>query len=179
VLAMLESRMPDTHGHVQRVARSSAALARIMRLAPIEIRDIRTAALLHEIGKMAIPARLFSGAGALSDYEISVLQQHVSIAVDVMSDVPTLATLAATVAAVPERYDGAGYPSALSGNKIPVGGRIIAAADLYDGLTARRPFNDPMSHDSANAEMLKLAGSHLDPDVVRAWLELMEERRCS
>ena len=179
LLAMLESRSPESYDHVQRVARSSAALARTMRLAPIEIRDVRTAALLHEIGKMAIPARLFTRAGALTDSEISIVQQHVSIAVELLSDVPTLATLAPIVAAVSERYDGTGYPAGVRGEKIPLGGRIIAAADLYDGLTARRPFNDPMSHDAANAELVRSAGSQLDPDVVRSWLEMVEERRCS
>jgi putative two-component system response regulator len=179
LLAMLESRSPESYDHVQRVARSSAALARTMRLAPIEIRDVRTAALLHEIGKMAIPARLFTRAGALTDYEISIVQQHVPIAVEVLSNVSTLATLTPLIAAVSERFDGTGYPAGVGGQTIPLGGRIIAVADIYDGLTARRPFNDPMTHDTANAEMVKSAGSHLDPDVVRSWLEMVEERRCS
>jgi response regulator RpfG family c-di-GMP phosphodiesterase len=179
LLAVLESRSPETYDHAQRVAQSSAALARTMCLAPIEIRDVRSAALLHEIGKMAIPARLFTRAGGLSDYEISVIQQHVSIAVDLLSQVPTLATVAPLVAGVSERYDGTGYPAAVAGERIPLGGRIIAAADLYDSLTARRPFNDPMSHDDANAELVKSAGSHLDPDVVRSWLQMVEARRCS
>ena len=179
LLALLESRSPETYDHVQRVARSSAALARAMQLAPIEIRDVRAAALLHEIGKMAIPPRLFTRAGALSDYEVSVIQQHVPIAVDVLSEVSTLATVAPLVAAVSERYDGTGYPSGLAGDKIPLGGRIIAAADCYDALTARRPFNDPVSHDDANAELVKSAGSQLDPDVVRSWLQMVENRQCS
>jgi HD-GYP domain-containing protein (c-di-GMP phosphodiesterase class II) len=178
LLAVLESRSPETYDHAQRVAQSAAALARTMRLAPIEIRDVRAAALLHEIGKIAIPPRLFTRAGALTDHEVSVVQQYISIAVDVLSDVPTLATVAPLVGGVCERYDGTGYPAGLAGDNIPLGARIIAAADLYDGLTARRPYNDPMSHDDANAELVKSAGSHLDPDVVRGWLEMVEGRRC-
>jgi putative two-component system response regulator len=178
LLAILESRSPETYDHAQRVAQSAAALARTMRLAPIEIRDVRAAALLHEIGKIAIPPRLFARAGGLTDYEVSIVQQHVSIAVEVLSDVSTLATVAPLVAGVSERFDGTGYPAGLTGPHIPLGGRIIAAADLYDALTARRPFNDPVSHDDANAEMVKSAGSHLDPDVVRGWLEMVEARRC-
>jgi response regulator RpfG family c-di-GMP phosphodiesterase len=148
-----------------------------MRLAPIEIRDVRAAALLHEIGKIAIPPRLLSGAGALTDYELSTVQQYVSIGSEVLSEVSTLATVAPLVAATQERYDGTGYPAALSGERIPLGARIIAVADTYDVLTARRPFSDPMSHDDANAELVKSAGSHLDPDVVRGWMEMVEDRR--
>jgi response regulator RpfG family c-di-GMP phosphodiesterase len=177
LLAVMESRFPDIHDHVQRVAQSSAALARTMRLAPIEIRDVRAAALLHEIGKIALPPRLLSRAGALTDYELSVVQQYVSIGSDVLSDVPTLAPIAPLVAGTQERYDGTGYPAGLSGERIPLGARIITVADTYDALTARRPFGDPMSHDDANAELVRSAGSHLDPDVVRAWMEMVEARR--
>ena len=178
LLAVLESRLPETYDHAQRVAQSSAALARTMRLAPIEIRDVRAAALLHEIGRVAIPPRLFARGKALSDYEVSVVQEHVSIAVDVLSDVPTLATIVPLLAAVSERFDGTGMPAGLAGDQIPIGGRIIAAADLYDALTSRRPFNGPLSSDDANAEMVRSAGTHLDPDVVRSWLQMVEERRC-
>jgi putative two-component system response regulator len=179
LLAVLESRSPETYDHAQRVAQSSAALARTMRLAPIEIRDVRAAALLHEIGRLALPQRLFGRGRPLSDDEMSLVQQHVAIAVDVLSDVPTLATLAPLVSGVTERYDGTGLPSGLAGAMIPLGGRIIAAADLYDAITSRRPFENPLSFDDANAELVRVAGSHLDPDVVRSWLQMVEERRCS
>jgi len=179
LLAVLESRSPETYDHAQRVAQSAAALARTMRLAPIEIRDIRVAALLHDIGKIAIPPRLFGRGGGLTDYELSVVQQHVTIGAELLADVPTLETVAPIVAAVQERYDGTGYPSGLVADRIPIGGRIIAVADMYDALTARRAYNDPMSHDDANAELVKSAGSHLDPDVVRGWMEMVEGRRCS
>jgi HD-GYP domain-containing protein (c-di-GMP phosphodiesterase class II) len=178
LVAMLESRLPETYDHAQRVAQSSAALAREMRLAPIEIRDVRAAALLHEIGRVAIPQRLFARGTALTDDEVSIVQEHVSIAVDVLSDVPTLATIVPLVGAVSERYDGTGMPAGLAGDRIPLGGRIIAAADSYDALTSRRPFNNPLSSDDANAELVRAAGTHLDPDVVRAWLQMVEARRC-
>ena len=179
LLAVLESRSPETYDHSQRVAQSSAALARTLRMAPIEIRDVRSAALLHEIGKIAIPPRLLSRAGGLSDHEISILQEHVAVGAGVLSEVSTLATLAPIVAATHERYDGTGYPAGMVGESIPVGARIIAVADTYDVLTSRHPYQDPMSHDDANAELVRAAGSHLDPDVVRAWMQMVEERRCS
>ncbi len=178
LLALLESRSPESYDHANRVARSSAALARSMKLAPAEIRDVRSAALLHDIGKMAIPRRLLGHSGPLSNEEISCLRRHVSIAADVLSGVTTLATFAPLVAAVHEKFDGSGYPAGLVGPDIPLGARIIAVADLYDAVTAQRSFHEPVSHDEANAELVRSSGSHLDPDVVRHWMEMIETLRC-
>jgi putative nucleotidyltransferase with HDIG domain len=178
LLALLESRSPETYDHAHRVAQSSAALARSMKLAPVEIRDVKSAALLHDIGKIAIPARLLSHAGPLTDAEIAALQRHVSIGAEVLGEIPTLRTVAPLVAASHERYDGRGYPGGLAMTEIPLGARIVAVADTYDALTARRVYSDPMSHDDANAELVRSSGAQLDPDIVRAWMEMVETRPC-
>jgi putative nucleotidyltransferase with HDIG domain len=164
---------------VNRVARSAAALARTMRLAPVEIRDVRSAALLHDIGKVAVPPRLLAMPGPLSDDEIACLRKHVSVGAEVLAEIPTLASVAPIVRATHERFDGSGYPEGLVGVDIPLGARIIAVADAYDALTAQRPYNDPVSHDEANTELVRSSGSHLDPDVVRFWMEMIEMVRCS
>ena len=179
LLALLESRSPDTYDHVNRVARSAAALARSMRLAPVEIRDVRAAALLHDIGKIAIPARLLAQAGPLNDEEIAVLRTHVTVGGDILADIPTLAPVAPIVRATHERYDGTGYPDGVAGAEIPLGARIIAVADAYDALTAVRPYSEPVTHDEASAELVRSSGAHLDPDVVRFWMEMVETLRCS
>ena len=179
LLALLESRSPETYDHVNRVARSSAALARSMRLAPVEIRDVRSAALLHDIGKIAIPPRLLGQSGPLTNEEITCLRRHVTVGAEVLAEIPTLAPVAPIVAATHEKYDGTGYPKSLAGVDIPLGARIIAVADVYDALTAQRPYSDPVSHDEANAELVRSSGSHLDPDVVRLWMEMIETLRCS
>jgi len=178
LLALMESRSPETYDHANRVARSSAALARSMRLAPVEIRDVRSAALLHEIGRIAIPPRLLGQSGPLTNEEIACLRRHVTIGAEVLASVPTLAAVAPLVAATHERYDGSGYPASLAGPDIPLGARIIAVADVYDALTAQRSYHDPVSHDEANAELVRVSGSHLDPDVVRFWMEMIETLRC-
>ncbi len=178
LLAILESRSPETYDHAHRVAQSSSALARTLKLAPIDIRDVRAAALLHDIGKVAIPPRLLGRAGPVTDEELTAVQRHVAIGAEVLASVPTLTSVAPIVAASHERYDGDGYPAGLFGDAIPLGARIIAVADTYDALTSRRPYNQPLSHDDANAELVRSAGSHLDPDVVRGWMEMVEERRC-
>ena len=179
LLALLESRSPDTYDHVNRVARSAAALARSMRLAPIEIHCVRSAALLHDIGNIAIPPRLLAQSAPLNDEEIAGLRLHVSVGAEVLAEIPTLASIAPIVGATHERYDGSGYPAGTAGPDIPLGSRIIAVADVYDAMTVQRPYCDPVSHDTASAELIRSSGSHLDPDVVRFWMEMVEAVRCS
>jgi putative two-component system response regulator len=143
-----------------------------MRLAPVET-------LLHDIGKIAVPPRLLAQSGPLTSEEITCLRRHVTVGAEVLAEIPTLAPVAPIVAATHEKYDGTGYPKSLMGVDIPLGARIIAVADVYDALTAQRPYSDPISHDEANAELVRSSGSHLDPDVVRFWMEMIETLRCS
>jgi putative two-component system response regulator len=168
LLAMLESRAPDTFDHSHRVGQSSVALARSHGLPLAEIRDIRAAALLHDIGKVAIPQRLIANPGPLTDAEIAVLRTHVAVGAEVLATVPGHQNVATLIASSHERYDGGGYPHGLVGNDIPVGARIIAVADAYDAMTSRRTYSDPVSHDEANAELVRSAGTHFDPDLIRS-----------
>jgi putative nucleotidyltransferase with HDIG domain len=179
LLAILESRVPDTFDHSHRVGQSSVALARNHGLSLDEIRDVRTAALLHDIGKIAIPPRLIATPGPLTDAEIAVLRMHVVIGAEVLATVPGHANVAALIGSSHERYNGGGYPRGLVGNDIPMGARIIAVADAYDAMTSRRTYCDPVSHDEANAELVRTAGTHFDPDLIRSWMQMTELARCS
>lgn len=176
LLALLESRSPEAYDHANRVARSSAALARSMKLAPGEIRDVRSAALLHDVGKMAIPRRLLGHSGPLSNEEISCLRRHVSIAADVLTGVTTLATLAPLVAATHERFDGTGYPAGLAGPDIPLGARIIAVVDAFDAMTTDRPYRRAMPARRAREELLAQRGGQFDPQVVDVFLDVLAVR---
>lgn len=179
LLAILESRTPDTHDHSQRVAQTAVTLGRGLGLATEQIADLRRAALLHDIGKIAIPARLLADTRTLSGADIAMLRQHVTIGAEILRAIPNLAFAAPIVEATHERIDGRGYPKALTGEAIPLAARIIAVADVYDALTGVRPYREPVSRDQANAELVKASGHHLDPVVVRAWLGLSEAVRCS
>jgi putative nucleotidyltransferase with HDIG domain len=174
LLSMLESQSPDTYDHADRVSRSSVALARAMNLSQKEIRDIRHAGLLHDIGKLAVPRRVLGRTGPLTEEEIAVLRLHVTIGAEILRDVPSLSAIAPIVAGSHERFDGRGYPDGLMGSAIPLGARIIAVADSYDAMTARRPYADPMSVDDANNELIGCAGSYFDPDVVCVWMEMVQ-----
>lgn len=179
LLAILEARSPDTHDHCRRVATTAVALGRQLGLTPARLDDLGRAALLHDIGKIAMPPRLLDDARTLSEGDILLLRQHVTIGADMLRAIPTLAGTAAIVEATHERMDGRGYPAGLAGESIPLEARIIAVADVYDALTGVRPYRDPVSRDQANAELVRASGPHLDPAVVRAWLGLTEDVRCS
>ena len=173
LLAMLELRLPETYAHSRRVARAATALARAMRLLESDVRAIRRAALLHDIGKIAIPSRLLRHRGPLSAHEIAVLRMHVTIGADLVADMPGLDGVAPVIAATHERYDGSGYPSRASGDDIPAGARIIAVADCYDAMVTRRPYCEPVTREEAHNEMVRCSGSHFDPAVVREWVALL------
>jgi putative nucleotidyltransferase with HDIG domain len=179
LLAVLEARSPETHDHSNRVSRSAVVLAGSCNMAPAEVQQVRRAALLHDIGKIAIPERLLEESGPLTDAELTLLRQHVAIGQEVLASVPALAPIAAIVGATHEAYDGTGYPAGLAGDAIPLPARIISIADAYDAMTSIRCYSDPVSHDDANAELVRHAGSQFDPDIVRAWLQMTELRRCS
>lgn len=173
LLTALESKAPDTYDHTRRVADSATALAKAMCLPADEVREVRSAALFHDIGKIAIPSHMLDRSGPLTEDEISVLQLHVSIGAEILSEIPSLAATAPVVMATHERYDGTGYPWGLTGADIPLGARIIAVADAYDALTARRPYGTPLSRTEAAKELVRGAGAAFDPEVVQAWLEMV------
>lgn len=179
LLAILEARTPDTHDHSQRVARMAVGVGRCMGLPATKIERLQRAALLHDIGKIAIPARLLADTTSLSEVDVAMLRQHVTIGAEILRAIPVLAFAAPIVEATHERIDGRGYPASRAGEDIPLEARIISVADVYDAMTGVRPYRDPVSRDQANAELVRASGHHLDPVVVRAWLGLTEDVRCS
>ncbi len=178
LLAALEAQSPKMFEHAQRVARSSAALASAMGVAPDTARAIRVAGLLHDAGKIAMPAALLQSGEPLGDDEIGIIQSHATLGEQLLASVSGLASAACLVAAVHERFDGLGYPAGRAGGQVPLGARIIAVADAYDALISRRLYGDPLTHEAANAELLRDAGTRFDPDVVRAWIDLGDRARC-
>jgi putative two-component system response regulator len=178
LLNLLAERSLETYEHALRVARSATALARALGVPLEQIPDIRRAALLHDIGKVAVPARILCSRTRPSEDEVLALRLHVTIGEEVLASVPRLATAAVLVGATHEYYDGRGYPSRLRGESIPFGSRIIAVADVYDAMTSIRPYRDPLTHDEANTELVRVSGTQLDPDIVRGWTRMTESRAC-
>ncbi len=167
------------YAHVRRVSQIATATARMMELPAPLIEQIEQAALLHDLGKLALTEQGAPAFGSDGELQAVLVRQHVRIGFDVLSVVPPLRSAASIVIAVHERWDGFGYPAGLCGIEIPVAARLIAVADAYDVLTSPHAFRGGMSRDEANAEIVRGAGTYFDPDIVRAWLRASDRLECS
>lgn len=172
----LEARDPRTHGHSKRVARHATSIARALQLGDEEVARIRTAALLHDVGKIEVSWEVLEKPGGLTDEEFAEIKEHPAAGarlVESMGD----PELAAIVRHHHERIDGGGYPDGLSRGQIPIGARIIAVADTFDALTSARSYRQPRSHEEALAVLREEAGTQLDGRAVRAFDGRYSSRR--
>jgi HD domain len=172
----LEARDPNTHGHSRRVARHAWMIAKRMGLSDEEVARVRTAAAVHDVGKLQTPPSVLRKPGSLTDEEFDVIKRH---PVDGAKLVAALgdAQLTAMVRHHHERLDGTGYPSRLSGEEIPLGARIIAVADTFDAITCARAYRPARPHAAALEILKREAGTQLDPAVVRAFCGFYAGRR--
>jgi putative nucleotidyltransferase with HDIG domain len=172
----LESRDLYTHGHSRRVTRHSYRIARQLGLSAADAARIRTAAALHDVGKIETPREVLNKPGRLSDEEFATIKRH---PVDGARMVEALRDeeLTAIVRHHHERLDGGGYPDGLVGGAIPLGARVIAVADTFDALTSNRPYRTGCRHKKALDILRTEAGTQLDPDVVAAFLSYYSGRR--
>lgn len=169
-----EYRDDDTGEHTIRVAHTSARLAEALGMSSVEFGEIALAAPLHDIGKIALPDSILLKPGALTPEEYAQMKSHVRVGADILAGSSSaLLHMAEQIAASHhERWDGTGYPHGLCGDQIPLVGRIVAVADVFDALTHRRPYKEPWPLERAVAEVLASAGTHFDPEVVTAFASL-------
>ena len=183
---LAESRDPETGAHLERVRSYSMTLAQ--HLSGVEkfrscidleyIRLIYLTSPLHDIGKVGIPDSVLLKPGRLSDREFEIMKEHAAIGAQTLDaalqqfpGVKFLEMARDIAASHHERFDGTGYPAKLAGEQIPMCGRIVALADVYDALTSKRVYKDAFGHDIAKSIILKEVGSHFDPDVVDAFIQ--------
>ena len=162
-----------TRGHSERVRGFADLIAEEMGL-PAEDRDrLRWAALLHDIGKVQVHPEILNKAGTLSDEEWEAIHRHPIEGARVTAPLRSwLGECALTIEQHHERWDGTGYPRGLAGNQISRGARIVAVADAFEVMTAARPYSHPMGTAAARDELARCAGTHFDPEVVRAFLNV-------
>lgn len=134
-----------------------------------EVEQIRIAAGLHDVGKMAIPGAILNKPGPLDEREQRFVRHHTAIGERIVAAAPDLAQAAAIVRSIPERWDGGGYPDGLEGPRIPLGSRIVAVCSAYDAMTTTRPYRRAMAVQAVLAELRRFAGIQFDPDVVEAF----------
>ena len=174
-----EYRDEGTGNHVLRIARYSRVLAEALELSQRDCEEIELAAPMHDIGKVGIPDSILLKEGPLNDSEWVVMRQHPVIGHEILKDSPSrYINLGAEIAlSHHEKFDGTGYPHGLTGDAIPLAGRIVAVVDVFDALTTRRPYKEAWSVDKAMEYIRNASGSHMDPDIVRAFLEHMDKIR--
>jgi response regulator RpfG family c-di-GMP phosphodiesterase len=170
LVSSLELRERYTAGHSRRVAAYNLLAAERMGLrAPEFLRLLETGALLHDAGKIGVPDAALLKTGTLDDEEWEAMRRHPESGARLARGSDALEGAAPIIAAHHERYDGRGYPAGLAGEDIPLGARIVAAADVYDALTTARPYKRAFSHDEASVILFDQAGAALDPKVVKAF----------
>jgi putative two-component system response regulator len=181
---LAESRDPETGAHLDRVRNYCRVLAQQLAALPkfrgqIDgefIRLIYATSPLHDIGKVGIPDHVLLKPGLLSEGEFAIMKRHAALGAETLSAAleqfpqAKFLKMACDIAATHhERWDGSGYPCGLKGEEIPLCGRIVALADVYDALSSKRPYKEAYSHEVAHSIVVEGAGKHFDPDVVSAY----------
>jgi putative two-component system response regulator len=172
----------ETGGHVGRVAMNACTLARACGWSATSVDHLAVAALLHDIGKIAVPPWLLAKRGPLTASERTVVERHTTFARVLLAGCrsPELRMARDVAAHHHERWDGDGYPHALAGARIPLAARIVALADVFDALTTDRPYRRALSFDTALGMIGEGAGTHFDPCLTAAFLNIHgEARRCA
>ncbi|HEX6821864.1 MAG TPA: HD domain-containing phosphohydrolase [Candidatus Sulfotelmatobacter sp.] len=168
----IEAKDHTTHTHLQRVRTYAVEIANEMNLAPDEIEALRAAALLHDIGKLAVPEQIINKPGKLSREEFEKMKVHPIVGSEILERVAFPYPVAPIVRCHHERWDGSGYPDGLSGKNIPIGARILAAVDCLDALASHRQYRPALQLVEAMEKVKEKAGSWFDPHVV----EILERR---
>jgi len=159
--------------HIRRVQVYAAGLARAAGLTDAEIQGVKTAALLHDIGKLAVPEHILSKPGPLTQEEFQKIRIHPQVGAEIIAAVPFPYPVAPLILSHHERWDGKGYPQGLVGDDIPIGARILTIVDYYDAVTTERPYHKALSYDSAIGLLRHEAGRALDPSLVPAFIDLL------
>jgi len=173
----LEAKDPYLRGHSARVADLSANLAAELGLSEEDIDRVRMAGRLHDLGKIGTREAVTNKEGPLTPEEFEHVKQHVIIGAQILAPLVHLGDVVAMVRTHHERWDGTGYPDGLRGEEVPMGGRIIAAAEVFDALTTARPYQEKMTPEQAAERMGDLAGTVLDPTVVVGLTRLVARRQ--
>lgn len=176
-LAMaIDAKDQITHGHIRRVQRYAVGLAKCVGVNDdLQVRAIEAAALLHDMGKLAIPEFILNKPGPLTANEFDVMKQHANIGADILSSIEFPYPVVPIVRHHHESWDGTGYPSGLKGVAIPLGARILSVVDCFDALTSDRPYRPRLSVEDAISVLVQRRGSMYDPMVVDKFIEAQQQ----
>ncbi len=177
----MESRDGETGAHVERISRLCHDLALACGLDAAQAEEIGQASIMHDVGKIAVPDHILYKPGKLDDDEWAIMRTHATLGGDILagSRVPVIQTAETIARTHHERWDGTGYPDRLSGEDIPLAGRICAVCDVFDALTSERPYKAAWTVEEALDEIREQSGHHFDPRLVDHFLALFGSTRPS
>lgn len=176
LVSALDLREHHTGMHSQRVREYTLLIAEQLGVSEQVRHDIAYGALLHDVGKIAVPDHILLKRGRLTDEEWTEVRKHPEEGYRILRCVPFLRNAAVIVRAHHERIDGSGYPRGLKGGEIPLGARLFAVADVYDALTSDRPYRAASCYEQAAAEIMAGLGSHFAPTAVAAFFAVPREK---
>ncbi len=171
VTSTVEAKDDYTACHGSDVAELAERVALRMGLSTKQAREVHYAAMLHDVGKIAVPSEILCKEGPLTEEEWSVMRTHTVVGAELVERIDAFAHLAPAIRSSHERIDGNGYPDGLAGERIPLAARIVAACDTYDAIVTDRPYRAARSSAQAREELLRACGSQLDERVVAVLLE--------
>lgn len=171
-----EARDPYTAGHQQRVAKLATAIAQELNISEEQIEGIRVAAILHDIGKITVPAEILSKPGCLRKNEMNLVRDHSEVGYSLLKAIEFSQPVAQIVLQHHERMDGSGYPNGLTGENIMIEARIMGIADVIESMSSHRPYRPAYNIDKALLEIVMQKGILYDPDVVDACVRLFNEK---
>lgn len=167
----IDARDQVGFGHVRRTQIYSVGIGKLIGLSPDEINALRSGALLHDIGKLAVPDHILSKTGNLTEAEFEKAKIHTTVGASILENIDFASPVAPIVLSHHECWDGSGYPHGLSGTDIPLAARILSIADAYDTQRSDRPYRDAVSRERARSSILKDAGIKFDPALVQTFLK--------
>lgn len=167
----IDAKDQTTHCHVRRVQIYAAGLGDVLGLSKMEIAALKAGALLHDIGKLAVPAHIINKPGRLTPAEFEKMKVHTTVGAQILSRVDFPYPVMPIVRHHHEQWDGLGYPDGLKGEQIPITARIISVVDCFDSVREDRPFRRGMTRDEALAFLMRGAGSHFDPNIVNLFIK--------
>lgn len=176
LVSAIEAKDIYTRGHSERVNAVSLLMADHLNMPAKEKESLNWASMLHDIGKIGIPEAILTKPGKLTDSEWEEIKKHPERGYIILKPIQGFQSSLDGVRLHHERFDGRGYPQGLAGEAIPLAARIIAVADTYDAITSNRAYRKGLSHEQAVNEIRRVAGTQLDPDLVKVFLEMIREK---
>lgn len=177
LITVINARDRYTYGHSERVMRWALLIGRQLDLGPEDLRLLRYAAFLHDIGKIEIGRDILNKRGPLTEEEREIIKRHTLYGVQILDPIPSLERIVGIVLHHHERYDGHGYPGGLSGEAIPFLARILAVADAFDAMMSHRPYREALTLEAALEEVRRGRGAQFDPRVADAFLAAVAARK--